>query len=70
MSVHLIRFADRETRLRGSHAFYKVPVTWIRLPGHVMGVTDTHLSALKKAKIPFVHISKAPSRGGKHVSAV
>jgi hypothetical protein len=69
-SVHLIRFPDRETRLRGLRAFYDVPVTWVRLPEQVMGVTDAHLSALKKAKIPFTHISKAPSRKGKHVSAV
>jgi hypothetical protein len=69
-SVHLIRFPDRETRLRAIRAFYKVPVTRIRLPGDVMGVTDAHLSALKKAKIPFIHISKTPSRKGKHAAAV
>jgi hypothetical protein len=35
-----------------------------------MGVTDAHLAALKKAKIPFTYISKPPSRKGKHASAV
>jgi hypothetical protein len=70
MAVHLIRFPDRETRIRAIRAFYKVPVTRVRLPGDVMGVTDDHLSALKKAKIPFIYISKPPSRKGKHASAV
>ncbi len=69
-SVHLISFPDRETRIRALRAFYKVPVTWIRLPGDIMGVTDAHLSALKKAKIPFVHVSKTSSRKGKHAPAV
>jgi len=69
-SVHIIRFPDRESRLRAIRAFYNVPVTLIRLPGHIMGVADAHLGALKKAKIPFVYISKPPSRKGKHASAV
>ena len=69
-SIHLIRFADRETRIRALRTFYKVPVTWVRLPGDLMGVTGDHLSALKKAKVPFISVSKTSSRKGKHAPAV
>jgi hypothetical protein len=47
-----------------------VPATYIRLPADVMGITDAHIRALKKAKIPFISISKTSSRKAKHASAV
>jgi hypothetical protein len=69
-SIHLIRFADRAARLRAIRAFYKVRVSYVRFPGDVMGITDEHHRALKKARIPFIYVSKKPSRKGKHAWAV
>ena len=70
MGAHLIPFADRETRIRAIRAFYKVRIAYVCLPGDVFGVTDEHIAALKKAKIPMIYVSKEPSRKGKHASTV
>ena len=43
--------------------FHAVPVTRVRLPNNIMGVTDEHIQALRKAKIPFEFISKEPKDG-------
>ncbi len=70
MGAHLIRFPDRETRIRAIRAFRTVRIAYVCFPEHVMGVTDEHISALKKAKIPIIYVSKKPSRKGKHASTV
>jgi hypothetical protein len=70
MGANLIRFPDRETGVRAIRAFYKVRIAYVCLPGDVWGVTDEHIAALKKAKIPFIYVSKKPSRKGKHASTV
>ncbi len=58
MGAHLIRFPDRETRIRAIRAFRTVRIAYVCLPGDVFGVTDEHHAALKKAKIPFIYVSK------------
>ncbi|HEV3119866.1 MAG TPA: hypothetical protein VGY58_22595 [Gemmataceae bacterium] len=70
MGIHLIRFANRDARLRAIRAFYKVPASYVRFPDDILGITDEHHNALKKARIPFTYVSKKPSRKGKHASAV
>ena len=59
-SIHLIRIPDKEARIRAIDALCDVPVTRVRLPGDIMGVTDEHIAALKKAQIPFEYVSQEP----------
>jgi hypothetical protein len=62
-SIHLIKFADKETRIRAIGVFRHVDVTRVRFPGDVMGVTDEHIEALRKANVPFQFVSKEPPNG-------
>jgi hypothetical protein len=60
-SIHLIRFKDHEAGVRAIGAWRAVRVNRVRFPGDIHGVTNEHISALKKAKIPFLYVSKEPS---------
>ncbi len=62
-SIHLIRIPDKEARKQAIAVFREVSVTRVRLPGDIMGVTDEHIQALKKANIPFQYVSKEPIHG-------
>jgi hypothetical protein len=62
-SIHSIKIADKQARERVIGVFRDVPITRVRLPGAVMGVTDEHILALNKAGIPFQYVSKEPSHG-------
>jgi hypothetical protein len=62
-SVHLIKFPDRESRVRAIGVFRDVQVTRVRFPGDIMGVADEHIQALTKANIPFQYVSKEPANG-------
>jgi hypothetical protein len=68
--AHLIRFADQDTRLRAIRVFFEVPFSRVRFPGNVMGLTDEHIRALKKARIQFIYVSRRPSRKLKDASTV
>jgi hypothetical protein len=69
-SIHLIRFEDRETRIRAIGAFRNVSVAYVRFPGDVFGVGNEHVRALKKGKIPFIYVSKEPTPKGKHAPTI
>jgi hypothetical protein len=62
-SIHLIRIRSKEAQVKAIGLFHAVPVTRVRLPNNIMGVTDEHIQALRKAKIPFEFISKEPKDG-------
>jgi hypothetical protein len=62
-SIHLIRIPDKQSRIRAIAAFENVPITRVRLPGDIMGVTDEHIAALKQANVPFEYVSKEPANG-------
>jgi hypothetical protein len=62
-SIHLIRIPDEEDDVRAIAAFRRVPITRVRFPGNVMGVTSEHIAELKKDKIPFQYLSKEPKDG-------
>jgi hypothetical protein len=73
MGIHIIRFRDQATEVRAIGALRNVPVTRVRLPGDangvasdLHGVTDEHIRALKKAKVPFIYVSKEPDRKRRH----
>lgn len=69
-AIHLIRFPDREARIRAIRAFREVRVGYVCFPGHVFGITEDHRKALKKTKIPFIYVSKEPSRKSTHATAI
>ncbi len=62
-SIHLIRIPDEEDQIRAIAAFRRVPLTRVRFPDDIMGVTSEHIAELKKDKIPFQYISKEPPDG-------
>ncbi len=62
-SIHLIRISDEEDEIRAIAAFRRVPITRVRFPGNIIGVTSEHIAELKKDKIPFQYISKEPKDG-------
>jgi hypothetical protein len=68
-SIHLIKFPDRNTELRAMPVFHNVPVTRVRFPNDILGVTDEHIQALKAAKIPFQYVSKEPAHAQKAKTA-
>lgn len=59
-SIHLIRFPDRESRLRAIEVFFAVRQTRVMFPGDVMGVTGEHITALEQAvpPVPFEYVSQ------------
>jgi hypothetical protein len=62
-SIHLIRIPDKEVQKRAITVLSEVQITRVRFPGDIMGVTDEHIQALKKANIPFQYVSKEPVDG-------
>ncbi len=62
-SIHLIRIRSKEAQVKAIGVFHDVPITRVRLPNNIMGVTDEHIQALKKAHIPFEYVSKEPVHG-------
>ena len=61
--MHLIRFPDRQERLRALDAFLDVPASRLVLPGHRMVVTNEHIEALERANIAFEYISQTQRNG-------
>jgi hypothetical protein len=61
-SVHVIRIPKREEQVRALQAFLSIPLSWVRLPGNLFGLSDAHVKALEQAspKIDFQYISKSP----------
>jgi hypothetical protein len=57
---HLIRIGEKKERVKAIRAFRRVRLPYIRFPGHVMGLMDEHIRALKMDKVSFEYISKAP----------
>ena len=62
-ALHSIRIPNLEDRKRAIMLFLDVPATRLILPGHDMVVTDDHIAALKRAKIPFEYLSPTNANG-------
>jgi hypothetical protein len=69
-AIHLIGFDDREKRVRAIGAFRKVRQSYVRFPSDIFGVTNEHISALEKAKIPFLYVSREPTGKGKQSPSI
>lgn len=62
--MHLIRFPNKKEHKRGIMALLEVPSTEsLGLPDFQMVVTDDHITALERAKVPFTYLSKSVSNG-------
>lgn len=61
----MIRIPDKNQRKRALEAFLRVREMWVRMPGHVMGVTREHIQALEQAQppIPFEDLSQTARHG-------
>ena len=51
-SVHIIHIGDRKEMERAIEAFLDVRESWLSFPGNVLGITGTHLDALRHANPP------------------
>jgi hypothetical protein len=63
MTMHLIRFRNKNEHRRGLMALLEVPRESLGLPDYQMVVTEEHIKALEKAQIPFAYLSETAANG-------
>jgi hypothetical protein len=61
--MHLIRLPNRKEHRRAIMALLEVPKESLGLPDYKMVVTEEHIKALEKARIPFAYLSKTVPNG-------
>jgi hypothetical protein len=63
-AMHLIRFRTKKEHKRAIMALLEVPrAESLGLPDYQMVVTDEHIQALERAKVPFTYLSKPAANG-------
>jgi hypothetical protein len=66
--AYVIRFPNRQARVRAIEVFLDVPIARQSYPGGLMVVRRGHIDALKQAGIPFEDLTGTPTNHGKKKS--
>jgi hypothetical protein len=61
--MHLIRFPTKKEHKRALMALLEVYRESLGLPDYQMVVTDEHIQALERAKVPFTYLSGTAPNG-------
>ncbi|MCI0380161.1 MAG: hypothetical protein L0215_21465 [Gemmataceae bacterium] len=62
-SIHLLHIPDREARKRALQVLIDTNEMWLSLIGDKYGLSTAQVDALRRAKVPFICVSKTIADG-------
>jgi hypothetical protein len=62
-AMHLIEFPNKHAHKHGLVVVLEVPRESLGLPDYQMVVTDEHIRALERARVPFTYLSQSIQEG-------